>query len=43
MRPGRYFSHSIDKSCKTWEGGNTVDGPQPGQITWGYGGAHTHS
>jgi hypothetical protein len=32
---------SVDKSCKTWEGGGTVDGPQPGQINWGYGGAHT--
>jgi hypothetical protein len=32
---------SVDKSCKTWEGGNTIDGPQPGQINWGYGGAHT--
>jgi hypothetical protein len=34
---------SVDKSCKTWEGGNTVDGPQPGQINWGVGGAHTRS
>ena len=34
---------SVDKSCKTWEGGNTVDGPQPGQINWGIGGAHTRS
>jgi hypothetical protein len=25
---------SIDKSCKTWEGGNTIDGPQPGSIQW---------
>jgi hypothetical protein len=38
---------SIDKSCKTWENGGTVDGPQPGQINWspnrdrGMGGAHT--
>ena len=38
---------SIDKSCKTWEGGNTIDGPQPGAINWrpdagrGMGGAHT--
>lgn len=38
---------SIDKSCKTWEGGGTHDGPQPGAINWkpnasrGYGGAHT--
>ena len=32
---------SIDKSCKTWEGGNTIDGPQPGAINWGIGGAHT--
>ena len=32
---------SIDKSCKTWEGGNTIDGPQPGAINWGVGGAHT--
>jgi hypothetical protein len=34
---------SIDKSCKTWEGGNTIDGPQPGAINWGAGGAHTRS
>jgi hypothetical protein len=33
--------------CKTWEGGGTVDGPQPGTINWkpdmyrGMGGAHT--
>ncbi|HWF65198.1 MAG TPA: hypothetical protein VN685_11350 [Rhizomicrobium sp.] len=38
---------SIDKSCKTWEGGGTIDGPQPGSINWhpdrgrGMGGAHT--
>ena len=38
---------SIDKSCKTWEGGGTIDGPQPGAINWhpdvgrGMGGAHT--
>jgi hypothetical protein len=32
---------SVDKSCKTWESGNTIDGPQPGQINWGRGGAHT--
>jgi hypothetical protein len=38
---------SIDKSCKTWEGGKTIDGPQPGSIDWspdagrGLGGAHT--
>ena len=38
---------SIDKSCKTWENGGTIDGPQPGQINWapnrdrGMGGAHT--
>ena len=25
---------SIDKSCKTWENGGTVDGPQPGAIDW---------
>jgi hypothetical protein len=25
---------SIDKSCKTWEGGNTIDGAQPGSIQW---------
>src|SRR5690349_2538969 len=25
---------SIDKSCKTWEGGGTIDGPQPGSIYW---------
>jgi hypothetical protein len=40
---------SIDKSCKTWEGGGTSEGPQPGSINWapngdrGYGGAHTNS
>jgi hypothetical protein len=27
---------SIDRSCKTWEGGITIAGPQPGQITWRY-------
>jgi hypothetical protein len=32
---------SVDKSCKNWEGGGTIDGPQPGAINWGYGGAHT--
>ncbi len=32
---------SIDKSGKTWENGNTIDGPQPGAINWGWGGAHT--
>ena len=32
---------SIDKSCKTWEGGGTIAGPQPGAINWGVGGAHT--
>jgi hypothetical protein len=31
----------IDKSCKTCEGGVTVAGPQPGEISWGAGGAHT--
>jgi hypothetical protein len=25
---------SIDKSCKTWEGGGTIDGPQQGTIYW---------
>jgi len=25
---------SIDKSCKTWEGGGTIDGPQPGTVHW---------
>ena len=25
---------SIDKSCKTWEGGNTIGGPQPGTMGW---------
>ena len=25
---------SIDKSCKTWEGGGTIGGPQPGTIHW---------
>ncbi len=33
---------SIDKSCKTWESGNTKDGPQPGSIGYGFGGAHTN-
>jgi hypothetical protein len=32
---------SIDKSGKTWENGGTFDGPQPGSIGWGWGGAHT--
>ena len=38
---------SIDKSCKTWENGGTIEGPQPGAINWhpdlgrGMGGAHT--
>ncbi|MBA2588357.1 MAG: hypothetical protein H0U98_06995 [Alphaproteobacteria bacterium] len=39
---------SIDKSCKTWEGGGTRIGPVPGTISygrggtrWGWGGAHT--
>jgi hypothetical protein len=27
---------SIDKSCKTWEAGGTIDGPQPGTINWRY-------
>ena len=31
---------SIDKSCKTWESGGTIDGPQPGSITWGQTGPH---
>lgn len=40
---------SIDKSCKTWEGGGTSEGPQPGSINWhpdvgrGMGGAHTNA
>jgi hypothetical protein len=25
---------SIDKSCKTWENGGTIDGPQPGAVDW---------
>jgi len=25
---------SIDKSGKTWEGGGTIAGPQPGAIDW---------
>jgi hypothetical protein len=33
---------SIDKSCKTWESGNTKEGPQPGSIGYGFGGAHTN-
>jgi hypothetical protein len=32
---------SIDKSCKTWENGGTVAGPQPGAIDWTPKGAHT--
>jgi hypothetical protein len=38
---------SIDKSCKTWEGGGTTIGPIPGSLhygrdkRWGFGGAHT--
>jgi hypothetical protein len=32
---------SIDKSCKTWEAGGTIDGPQPGSINWGQVGPHT--
>ena len=31
---------TIDKSCKTWEGGGTIDGPQPGSINWGQEGPH---
>ena len=31
---------SIDKSCKTWEGGGTIDGPQPGAINWGQSSPH---
>jgi hypothetical protein len=34
---------SIDKSCKTWEGGGTIDGPQPGSINWRLAFMHTHS
>ncbi|HYS46885.1 MAG TPA: hypothetical protein VEM35_10615 [Rhizomicrobium sp.] len=34
---------SIDKSCKTWEAGGTIDGPQPGAINWGQGGPHTET
>jgi len=25
---------SIDKSCKTWENGGSIDGPPPGSILW---------
>ena len=25
---------SIDKSCKTWENGGSVNGPPPGAIDW---------
>jgi hypothetical protein len=32
---------SVDKSCKTWEGGVTIAGPQPGQMTWRYAGSTT--
>jgi hypothetical protein len=31
---------SIDKSCKTWEGGGTIAGPQPGAIDWGQTSPH---
>jgi hypothetical protein len=31
---------SIDKSCKTWEGGGTIAGPQPGTINWGQSSPH---
>ncbi|HWU56299.1 MAG TPA: hypothetical protein VN175_12405 [Rhizomicrobium sp.] len=31
---------SIDKSCKTWENGGTIAGPQPGAIDWGQTGPH---
>jgi len=31
---------SIDKSCKTWENGGTIDGPQPGAIDWVRGSLH---
>jgi hypothetical protein len=31
---------SIDKSCKTWENGGTIDGPQPGAVDWGQSGPH---
>src|SRR3954469_12157654 len=34
---------SIDKSCKTWEAGGTIDGPQPGAIDWGQNGPHTET
>ncbi|HET7083955.1 MAG TPA: hypothetical protein VFI23_04235 [Rhizomicrobium sp.] len=33
---------SIDKSCKTWEGGGTLAGPQPGAIDFRHGIVHTH-
>ena len=32
---------SVDKSGRTWESGDTSDGPQPGAVNWGWGGAHT--
>ena len=32
---------SVDKSGRTWESGCTMDGPQPGSINWGWGGART--
>ena len=31
---------TIDKSCKTWEGGGTILGPQQGSIHWGQTGPH---
>lgn len=34
---------SIDKSCKTWEGGGTIDGPQPGTINWRQRFMHMHA
>jgi hypothetical protein len=34
---------SIDKSCRTWEGGGTINGPQPGAIDWGQNGPHTQA
>jgi hypothetical protein len=34
---------SIDKSCKTWENGKTIAGPQPGAIDWGQDGPHSEA
>jgi len=33
---------SIDKSCKSWEAGGTIEGPQPGTIDWRKAFMHVH-